>query len=95
MSYRIDYEPKLKHKYPVKQETRYFLNMAAVVALLAAIVLLLCNPTVHMALQKILLPGDAMQTKAAINQMIVNLKDGETIKHSVTAFCMEILSGVQ
>lgn len=95
MGYRIDYEPNLKRKYPLKRQKGNFIEITVAVFLLACIVILLCNPGVHGLLQEILLPGDPQKTAEAIENMIVNLKSGETFKNSVTAFCVEIIGDIQ
>ena len=41
-------------------------------------------------LKQYILPGDADITKAALNTLISDLKNGEPIDSAVTAFCQEI-----
>ena len=38
-----------------------------------------------------LLPGDPSVTAAALDGMVEDLKEGESIKNAVTAFCREII----
>lgn len=38
-----------------------------------------------------LLPGDARVTEVALNTLVEDLKDGDSLDDAITAFCQEIL----
>ena len=45
--------------------------------------------------QEFLLPGDPAVTAAALENMVDNIKDGNSIAEAVTAFCREIVENAE
>lgn len=95
MAYQIIYDPDLKSKYPEKRNVKPIGRYIAVFVLIATITVLLCQPPVWHLLKSILLPGDPDVTLSASQKLVDTLKDGNTVRESVMAFCMEILDGAQ
>ena len=45
--------------------------------------------------QDVLLPGDPAVTAAALEEMMVDLREGQSLKETLTAFCREILANAE
>ena len=43
------------------------------------------------AVKEYILPGDARITASALDELVNNIRAGESIKDSVTAFCLDII----
>ena len=89
MSYRIDYNPENRKKYPMKKtKTTSWLIYTLVVI---AVIFTAQKACKNEAIKTVLLPGDPEITSSAISTMIDDVKSGEPIKDAVTAFCLEII----
>ena len=95
MAYQIIYDPDLKSKYPAKRNNKPVGQYIVAFVLFAAITVLLCHPPVRYVLKNFLLPGDPDITLSASQKLVETLKNGNTVRDSVMAFCMEILDGAQ
>lgn len=92
MGYMIQYSPEDNGKYPNKatiQGKRIFLR---IVKLMIISVLLFATIHYRHKLVQWLLPGDGETTLIALESFSERLRDGESVKDAVTAFCSEILS---
>ena len=88
MAYKIDYIPVGKRQYPTSRKVAQWLLPTAVILSLAAVFLAV---TVQYGSTDWLLPGDPAVTKAALTELIENLKAGEQFGDAVTAFCREVI----
>ncbi|MBE6926737.1 MAG: hypothetical protein E7461_07835 [Ruminococcaceae bacterium] len=90
MAYKIDYIPVGKCRYLQKHKvSRWMLPSVCTVSLLIVFFAL----TVRYGSTDWLLPGDPAVTKAALTELIENLKAGEQFSDAVTAFCREVIAG--
>ncbi len=88
MAYKIDYISVGKRQYSTNSKvTGWLLPSLTVLTLLAALIAL----TVYYGSADWLLPGDPAVTKAALKELIENLKSGEQFSDAVTAFCREVI----
>lgn len=87
MGYRIVYEKREKRKLPIKKIMIFVLG-----AVTAAVLLW---PASRNRLREWMLPGDAEVTAEALQGLVSDLGDGESLGDAVTAFCKEIIDGGQ
>ena len=95
MAYRIEYRPPAcKHKIPrFRWQTPL---MTCLFFLLFVVSIKTAWPAGSQALHRILLPpGDFSESQTAIQTLISNLKDGQPIYESLTAFCKQIIAHAQ
>ena len=90
MAYKIDYIPVGKRQYLKNRKTPEWLFPTIAVLAFFAVVLAL---TAHYGSTDWLLPGDPAVTRAALIDLIENLKAGEQFGDAVTAFCREVIQG--
>ena len=93
MGYQIHYGATIQ-KIHIPENRNVRLNRKAVCFLIAVPLILFA---IHFggqeAVQKILLPGNSQVTRAAISDLVSDLKDGKSLSVSVEAFCREIVTG--
>ena len=87
MHYRIVYGKKKRSHQQLTKRQKAFV-IAAFVCISLAIFCLLGGT-------KLLLPGDAEVSGAALENMVQAFQNGETLADAVTAFCEEILANAQ
>lgn len=79
-------------KYKVKEKNIGYSNRSVVfiiaVCVVAMSIFLLRTPQVR----DYLTPGDKAVTKAALTEMVQDLREGENVTEALTAFCREIIS---
>ena len=92
MGYRIEYSTELNKKYPTNTtgQGRFPFRLIITCAVCAT-ASALCYFYRHQLLT-ILLPGDPEITRAALSEFISDVKAGEGIGASITAFCEYIFS---
>lgn len=88
MGYKIHYASELDKKYPMKTKR----HALPVLPMVLAVILLLCGLTGNLNLKELILPGNADVTGAALTMMIEQIKAGEPLNESITAFCTEIIT---
>lgn len=95
MGYRITYESFGEEKKMPANKRR---NSVIAAGILVAALILGAFTVKHTGLrwvQEYLLPGDPAVTAAALEGFAQDLREGESIKAAITAFCWEIMaSGV-
>lgn len=91
MGYRIEYGSQGDLRKPLKPKRPYSAIAAAacVLALVAGAIAI--KHTGLTWVQEVLLPGDPAVTAAALENMVDNIKEGNSIAEAVTAFCQEIV----
>ena len=91
MGYRVVYGKTLE-KTQFKDKKQQTTKQIAVwaVALFAAIGICWIGWS-HPDIRHYLLPGDPEITGEALDQLIDNIKDGDSLSDAVTAFCKEII----
>ena len=89
MAYRMEYgmnTPVIcttkKIRKPQKSNTRKWVALGLIIALIA-----LCTMT------DILIPGDVDVTKAAMSQLLSNVRNGEQVVDAFAVFCQTVLQG--
>ena len=89
MSYYIQYDPKLRKRYPstADKRRRIILSLAffAVVAVIGALF--------RESIANFLIPGDRSVTVPAFSQMLEQIGAGKSVGDSFMEFCRQILSG--
>ena len=91
MDYQIIYNPDKNSKFPIRKKHTKSTRLLLILVLIATICITASNATVKRTLRSVFLPGDPDATEAAIVNLVENIKEGETVKDAVTAFCIEIL----
>ena len=93
MAYQISYGP-VKTKHPVARRAKtgrwLLLTLCA-----AALVVGLQVSEVGKTVWNWILPGDPQVTGAALDTMVEELKEGNSVGEAVTAFCREIIENAQ
>ena len=90
MSYKIEYCPSDKKRYPGIKERRKTKYGNWVMVILAFAVVLSLR---LYGIPDFLIPGDPQVTKAAASLMIDQLQNGDSLGDAVAVFCKEILHG--
>lgn len=92
MSYRVEYGKN--PKYPVSSNRRkwYKVLLVIVIVISGAITGLYFVQTIDL---HVLLPGDPMVTGAALDNMIDNLRSGQSTGEAFSVFCKEIITHAQ
>lgn len=89
MSYQVVY-PGNQEKQPKKKPVPFALMLCG--WLLAFVILTVCFwPEGTQVMQKLLLPGDAAVTAAALEGFAAELKEGEQLSGALENFCRSIL----
>lgn len=90
MGYSIQYgKEMIKIQHPSKMS--YKSKFLVTCLLISCIIIVFLSLTGGIdCMKQYILPGDADVTKAALNTLVSNLKNGEPIDGAVTAFCQEI-----
>lgn len=95
MGYRIEYDPALNRKYPVKVRSGKGKMLLLSAVMLTGFVLGLIGIKNSAALKNWLLPGDPQVTEAAFSSMIADIRAGEQVGDAITAFCLEIMKNAK
>lgn len=90
MGYRIEYDGIGAEKY------RGHVKWARWIAFVCVILLITCAITVKTVgltwVQEVLLPGDPEVTSAALDGLVENLRQGDSLGQAIKAFCEEIIA---
>ena len=91
MSYRIEYRSggELRKSWKPKRPIGRVAVVICVLSLVAGA--LAIKHTGLSWVKTVLLPGDPAVTAAALENMVENIRDGESLVDAVTAFCREII----
>ncbi len=94
MSYRISYGSKTPKKYykPKLRKTPLIISAAL---LCGIFIIHICFPVQTQEIKYKLFPWTTPESKVAINTMLTDIQEGASYEEAITAFCREILSGVQ
>lgn len=91
MGYRIEYGSQGALRKPLKPKRAYSAIAATVCVLALVAGAIAVKHTSLTWVQEVLLPGDPAVTAAALENMVDNIKQGDSIAEAVTAFCREIV----
>jgi len=89
MSYRVEYNPELRKRYPLVEKIRNknLLKVLLVsVAAIAAIYTITCSDVLQF-----LIPGDPEVTTAAFSLLLDEIGEGEPVREAFLSFCREII----
>lgn len=89
MSYRVDYNPEMKKRYPSYIKIRK--NAPARALLVAVAVIIICYGIHCGDLLRYFIPGDPAVTTAAFYGMVDNIEAGKTVRQAFLDFCKEII----
>ena len=89
MSYRVDYNPEVKDRYPSKVKIRRDLPIRQILLIAAAIAA--CFGIACSGVLRFLIPGDQAVTAAAFSGMVEDIGAGESVRQAFLDFCKEII----
>ena len=89
MSYRVDYNPEMKKRYPSFIKIRR--NVPTRPLLIAVAVITICYGIYRSDLLRYLIPGNPAVTTAAFSGMVDNIEAGKTVRQAFLDFCKEII----
>ena len=93
MGYRIEYGDMKVHKYRRRAKWGSWIAFACVILLVAGAITV---KTVGLTwVQEVLLPGDPVVTAAALDGLVEDLRQGDTLGQAIKAFCQEIMENGQ
>lgn len=92
MSYRIDYQSAKKVRGVEKRTAPY----SALAALCVLLILLLTGtlwPAAGETLRALVFPGNTVVTVAALEELAVDLRAGESVQSALEGFCHQVMDG--
>ena len=89
MSYRVDYNPEMKNRYPNFVKIKRKLPVRPILLSVAAVAII--YGIVSSGLLRFLIPGEPAVTTAAFNGMMEDIGAGESVRQAFLAFCKEII----
>ena len=89
MAYRISYDGV--GKYRLKNKNKRKGIYSAVFVLLLVFVAISIKVSGLTWVQEVLLPGDSAVTAAALEDMVTDLRNGDSLYEAIKAFCQEIV----
>ena len=89
MSYRVDYNPEMKNRYPSTFRVKKKLPMRLILISVAAMAV--CGCILFSGVLRFLIPGDAAVTTAAFSGMVDDIGAGESVRQAFLTFCREII----
>lgn len=89
MGYRVDYQPIKKIRGIEKRKS----STAAYVGICIGLSIIICSmwPNGKQILGKVLFSGDAAVTAEALEELTVDLKEGEQLSDALEAFCKYVI----
>lgn len=90
MGYKVSYGPKIHEKKRKPAPLPIAVACVLVLALGARVLL----PEAASRAKQLLLPGDA-GTRQAFEQMLENVRAGESLEEALTVFCQEIIDNAE
>jgi len=91
MGYRILYENGLGEKTAYAPKCTDWKKRLLILGIAALMLAMLIAP-VRTKIVHMLIPGDPKITSEAFFQMVSDLKNGDSVKNAVTAFCETVLN---
>lgn len=89
MSYRVDYNPEMKNRYPSMIKIEKKLPVRPILLSIAAIAF--CYGIFCSGVLRFLIPGDPAVTTAAFSEMVDDIGAGESVRQAFLSFCKEII----
>ena len=89
MSYRVDYDPEMKNRYPTYIKIKR--KLPARPLLLSIAVIAACYGVFRSGLLHYFIPGDPAVTTAAFSGMMDDIGAGESVRQAFLDFCKEII----
>lgn len=89
MSYRVDYNPEMKNRYPSFIKIRKKVPVRPL--LLGIVVITACCCIFRCGVLRLLIPGDPAVTTAAFSEMVDDIGAGQAIRQALLSFCKEII----
>ena len=89
MSYRVDYNPEMKNRYPSLPKIRKKLPVRPL--LLSIVAIAAFYGIFSSGLLRWLIPGEPAVTTAAFNGMMDDIGAGESVRQAFLTFCKEII----
>lgn len=95
MGYRVEYGPHRKKDAPRRWSHLKIQILTTVFLLIFAFGVREIWPEGDAKLKELLLPGQPSVTESAFENLVADLKEGDSLGDAVTAFCREIIEHVQ
>ena len=93
LSYRIEYGPAITPQYQTKPKRRARHRVLTALWLLIFVLLVKqCFPSGVQTLRQLLLPASHSITQQALDQLVMEVRDGESFGQAFTAFCQQIIA---
>ena len=89
MSYRVDYNPEMKNRYPSIIKIKKKLPLRPI--LLSVTAIAVCYGIFRSGVLQFLIPGDPAVTTAAFSGMVDDIGAGESVRQAFLSFCKEII----
>lgn len=89
MSYRVDYDPEMKNRYPSYIRIKRKLSVRPLLLFVAVIAA--CYGIFRSGLLRHFIPGDPAVTTAAFSGMMDDIGAGESVRQAFLEFCKEII----
>ena len=89
MSYRVDYNPEMKKRYPSFIKRRRKVPVRLLLIAIAAVSI--CYGIYSSDLLRYLIPGNPAVTTAAFSAMVDHIEAGEAVRQAFIDFCKEII----
>lgn len=92
LSYRIEYGPAIPPQYRQKPKFLRLQVMTALFLLLFVLIVRQYFPAGVRTLRQLLLPIHPSVTQQALDELVIDIRDGESFGNAFTAFCVQIIS---
>lgn len=89
MSYRVDYTPETRDRYPSRIKVRRKLPIRPAIVSVATVAIIYC--IVSSGVLRLLIPGDPAVTTAAFDGMVDDIGAGDSVRNAFLTFCKEII----
>ena len=89
MSYRVEYDPQFKKRYPLATTKRQKYLMRSV--LITVLIVVVAYTAIRSNLTQYFIPGDPQVTAAAFSGLMKQVRTGESISEAVFCFFKEVI----
>lgn len=89
MSYRVDYNPEMKKRYPTLSKIRKQLPLKPLI--LSVVIIAGVYGIFSSGVLRWFIPGEPAVTTAAFSEMVEDIGAGEPVREAFLTFCKEII----
>lgn len=91
LGYRIEYNAVNSKKVSILYHNRKRITKLLLLLISLMILLILILPTCRSVIWHFLLPGDGAVTAAAIDGLVLDISEGQSITNAIQNFCREVI----